>query len=191
MAAHQFNFEHADKLLSKNRKEALPVDQIIEKMGLRKHDIVADLGAGNGYFTLPVAKYTEKTVYAVDIEPKMLELLRNRADHEQMDNILEMTAQLDNTPIHDQSIDKVLVSQVIHEVPNLENALKEIKRILKPNGILFLIEFHATKSSDGPPLHIRIPSEKLANMLQEFGFSTTVLEMNANEYAIKAKIDPK
>lgn len=188
MTEHKFNFEHADKLWSDDRKEVLPVDRIMEKMELRKHDIVADLGAGNGYFTIPMAKYTEETVYAVDIEPRMLGLLKNQAEHEQINNIRDITAGLDDTPISENSIDKVLVSQVIHEVPSLENALNEIKRILKPDGVLFLIEFNTTESDDGPPMHIRIPSEKMTNELQESGFSTSVLELNANEYAIKAKI---
>src|SRR5699024_226110 len=117
-----------------------------------------------------------------------LDLLAARADNAQANNIHEVTAALDSTPIHDQSVDKVLVSQVIHEVPSLEYALNEIKRILKPDGVLFLIEFHGNASSDGPPMHIRIPSETMTKSLQEAGFLPTVLELNANEYAIKAKI---
>ncbi|GGK08773.1 methyltransferase type 11 [Lentibacillus kapialis] len=188
MVEQPFNVKHADKLLSEDRQAVLPVDQIIEKMGLRRHDVVADLGAGNGYFTIPFAKYTGETVYAVDIEHKMLDLLKKRADHEQLDNIHAVTTELDNTPIQDQAIDKVLASQVFHNVPSIESGLDEIKRILKPGGVLFLIEFTAAESNDGPPMHIRIPSDKMIKMLQEAGFLTTVLELNANEYAVKATI---
>lgn len=184
---HQFDPADAGKLWSDHRQEVLPVDMVMDKMGLQKHDVVADLGAGNGYFTIPIATYTNETVYAVDLEPQMLESLKESADHEQLNNIEQMTAELDNTPIPDQSVDKVLVSQVIHEVPSLENAMREFKRILKPDGELFLIDFNLT-DSDGPPMHIRIPSDTMAGKLEEMGFSTTVMDLNPDEYAVKAKI---
>jgi 16S rRNA A1518/A1519 N6-dimethyltransferase RsmA/KsgA/DIM1 with predicted DNA glycosylase/AP lyase activity len=79
MAGHIFNPEHADKLLDPKRIELLPPEKIIDELTLRNDDIIADLGAGNGFFTLPLAKNTSQTVYAVDIEPKMLELLKKRA----------------------------------------------------------------------------------------------------------------
>lgn len=188
MAGHRFNPDKADKLISDKRKERMPFDMIIEKMGLEQTDVVADLGAGKGYFTLPIAKFTKGTVYAVDIEPKMIEMLKERAAADHIENILDVISGLENIPIDDQSIDKVLISLVLHEVPSIENTLNEIKRILKPNGVLFLIEWEAVESQEGPPLHERIPSEKLAETLKNHGFSATILELNPAIYAVKAKM---
>ncbi|MFZ3579786.1 class I SAM-dependent methyltransferase [Virgibacillus sp. DJP39] len=61
------------------RKDLLPPDKVLEHLNLNFNDTVADLGAGNGYFTIPIAKSTRDLVYAVDIEPKMLEMLKVNA----------------------------------------------------------------------------------------------------------------
>ncbi|HET7657527.1 MAG TPA: class I SAM-dependent methyltransferase [Bacillales bacterium] len=188
MAGHRFSPEKADKLLSDDRKKHLPAEEILKKMELHKQDVAADLGAGNGYFTIPIAQYTENTVYAVDIEPKMIEMLKSRAAAEQIHNIQDVTSGLEEIPIGDHTVDKVLISFVLHEVPNIQNTLDEIKRILKPDGMLFLIEWKAVEMDDGPPLHERIPSETLGEILQKHGFTTEVLELNAANYAVKAKL---
>lgn len=185
---HMFKPEHADKLVSEKRQEMLPVDLIMEKMALEKHDVVADIGAGNGYFTVPIAKYTGETVYAVDAEPRMLDLLKNYADRERAATIQLMTAGMDDTPIGDGSVDKVLISEVIHHAPSLEKALAEIKRILKPDGSLFIIEFHKIDSSDGPPMEMRISPDEMTQALEDVGFSATIIELNDSEYAVKASL---
>lgn len=188
MTGHRFNPEEADHLLSEERKKQLPYDKIIEKLNLKPTDVVADLGAGNGYFTIPMTHYTKETVYAVDIEPKMLEILKNRAAKDQIENIHYVISDLESIPIDDESVNKVLVSFVIHEVPNIENALNEIKRILKSDGIVLFVEWEAVESETGPPLYERIPSKELSQILQNNGFQTTAFRLNSANYVIQAKI---
>ncbi|HET7579710.1 MAG TPA: class I SAM-dependent methyltransferase [Bacillales bacterium] len=188
MAGHRFNPDKADKLLSDERKKRLPADGVLKKMDLHPQDVAADLGAGNGYFTIPIAQFTKNTVYAVDIEPKMIEMLKDRAAAEQLHNIREVTSGLEEIPIGDHTVDKVLISFVLHEVPSIQNTLDEIKRMLKPDGMLFLIEWEPVEMEDGPPLHERISSEKLAEILQKQGFTTEVLQLNSVNYAVKAKL---
>lgn len=81
MVGHRFKPEKAEKLLDPKRRELIPPDKVMEILDVQKSDIVADLGAGNGYLTIPLAEQTGEVVYAVDIEPKMLELLKARAEH--------------------------------------------------------------------------------------------------------------
>lgn len=188
MHTHRFHPDKADKLLSEKRKEQLPFVKIRQVMELDQHDVVADLGAGNGFFTIPIAKHTEGKVYAVDIEPKMLEILKERADKEQIENIDDVVSDLENIEIDDQSVDKVLISMVLHEVPNKEQALDEIKRILNPGGIAVFIEWEAIETEEGPPFHIRIPSGKLTEILQSHGFETTIFKLSSTYYAVKAKM---
>lgn len=185
---HRFHPDKADKLLNDERKESLPFDKVIEIMDLGPHDVVADLGAGNGYFTIPIANHTKGTVYAIDIEPKMLEILKKRANDERIENIRYVISDIDHTQIEDQSIDQVLISWVLHEVPSIENTLTEIKRILKPGGTVLFIEWEAIETEDGPPFHIRIPSEKLVQILENDGFETTLYRLNPVNYALKGKL---
>ncbi|WP_085524389.1 class I SAM-dependent methyltransferase [Tuberibacillus sp. Marseille-P3662] len=189
MSGHRFKPENADKLLSDDRKQRLPYDQVIDRLALDPNDVVADLGAGNGYFTIPMANHTEETVYAVDIELKMLEMLKKRAKETHVENIEYVNSDLETIPMDDHSIDKVLIAFVIHEVPSVVNTLNEIKRILKPGGTVMVIEWEAVESEDGPPLHERLASKELMKVLQDHGFQATPYQLNAINYAIEATVN--
>ena len=188
MVGSRFNPDDADKLLSTKRKELLPPHKVIEILDISTDDIVADLGAGNGYFTIPIAKGTKKTVYAVDIEPKMLGMLKDNAVKEQIKNIEYVVSDLENIQLDKNLVNKVFIAFVIHEVPNIVKALTEIKRILKPGGQLLLLEWEAVETEIGPPFHERIPSEKMGEILRENGFEIEITHLNSAIYAIKAKL---
>ncbi|MGV3487235.1 MAG: class I SAM-dependent methyltransferase, partial [Tuberibacillus sp.] len=117
---HRFNPEKASLLLDPSRKEKLPPNKILALLELEKGNVVADLGSGNGFFTVPIAKSTETTVYAVDIEPKMLEGLKEYAKQEGVDNIQTITSDLANIQLPNNSVDKIFSSLVMHEVSDMD-----------------------------------------------------------------------
>ncbi|MGJ9384614.1 class I SAM-dependent methyltransferase [Salipaludibacillus sp. CF4.18] len=172
MAGERFNPKKADKLIDPKRFELLQPDKVIDSLGLREGDTVADLGAGNGFFTIPLAEKTKSKVYAVDIEPDMLSLLKERSEqmNSNITNIHYVVSDLEEIKLESHSIDKAISSLVLHEVPNLQKALHEIKRILRPGGQLFIIEWEAVESEMGPPLHERIGSDEMIEIVKERGF---------------------
>ncbi|MCZ0755071.1 class I SAM-dependent methyltransferase [Anoxybacillus sp. J5B_2022] len=186
MSGHRFHVNKADRLLQPARYELLQPEKRIEEFGIQKEDVIADLGAGNGFFTLPMAARSQK-VYAVDIEPKMLQLLKQRADEQQLRNIELVESSLDNIRLEDHSIDKALAAFVLHEVPHLDKTFAEIKRILKPNGTLYIIEWEAVQSEMGPPLHERIGSNTLAQVVKSHGFTVEALHLHSSFYVLIAK----
>lgn len=124
-----------------------------------------------GYFTIPMAKQTKETVSAVDIEPKMLEMLQENASKNHVDNIEYMGSDLNRIKLDEHSISKVMVSFVMHEVPNIDQTLSEVKRVLQPGGKLLVIEWEAVETASGPPVHIRISSENMVQILGMARFS--------------------
>ncbi|MGX1899749.1 class I SAM-dependent methyltransferase [Thermolongibacillus altinsuensis] len=186
MGGHRFKPEKASKLLDPKRYELLQPEKMVREFGIQKEDMVADLGAGNGFFTLPMALYAKK-VFAVDIEPKMLELLKERASEQGIENIELIESDLDHIRLEDDSVDKALAAFVLHEVPNLERTLTEIKRILKPNGTLLIIEWEAVESEMGPPIHERIASDVLAAKAKEHGFTVEMIHPHPSFYVLVAK----
>lgn len=172
--------------MSQERKDQLQPDKVIEHLHVSTDDVVADLGAGPGLFTIPIAKQTKHDVYAVDIEPEMLERLQTHAEKENIENIEPIVSDLEDIKLPDDSVTRVFNSFVIHEVSDLNKSIQEIKRILKPEGQLLLIDWEAVESESGPPLEIRIPSQKMADVLKENGFDTELFHLNPNHYAIKA-----
>lgn len=181
---HVFNSDKAGKLLEPERREKLPPDRILDLFGLNQGDTSADLGAGNGFFTVPMAKRTDKKVYAVDIEPKMLAELKVHAERENVDNIEYITGSLADTTLKDHSITKLFSSFVMHEVPNLKEVLNEMSRILTNDGKGLILDWEAVESEIGPPLHVRIPSGQLKEAFEDYGFKTQLNMINEEVYAL-------
>jgi ubiquinone/menaquinone biosynthesis C-methylase UbiE len=180
---HRFNPEKAGKLLSPMRKKLISPETVIDLLGLGRDDVVADLGAGNGYFTVPIAAHTDKTVYAVDIEPKMLDLLKEHASIDHVENIKYIQSNLQVIPINDAEVEKILIAFVIHEVPDRMKVYKELNRIRKSGSKIVILEWQAVESGMGPALHEKIPSDELKNELEETGFEVEILDLNETIYA--------
>lgn len=185
---HRFNFEHAARLLSDERREKMPRDQILAKLKIKEDDTICDLGAGNGYFTLPLASMTRGKVHAVDVETKMLDLLKQRADKAGIQNIEYKVADIADTDLPDGSINRVFSSLVMHEVPDLDAVIMEMKRILNHDGQALILDWERVESESGPPVHIRIPSEKLKEVFQEKGFTVQKDMFGPEIYALTLKI---
>jgi len=172
MAGHRFNPEKASKLVDPKRQELIHPDQVIAALEFKESDAILDLGAGNGYFTIPLAKSTKGKVFAVDIEKKMLELLKGRAEQENIKNIAYVESNLEDICLDNGCAEKGLVAFVTHEIPQLEKALDEFKRVIKPSGKLAVLDWEAIEMEQGPPLHERISSERMLKILAENGFNS-------------------
>ncbi|MFD1608718.1 class I SAM-dependent methyltransferase [Oceanobacillus luteolus] len=189
MSGERFHPSKANKLIDPKRYELLVPNKIIKDFGVGEGDIVADLGAGNGFFTIPLAEKTKTIVYAVDIEPKMLELLKERAKKANIDNIQYVLSDLEEIKLDDHSVDKAVISLVLHELPNLQQALKEVKRILKSGGQLYLLEWEEVESEMGPPLHERISSSDMIEILKKQGFAVEMSYSNDSVYGLTGVVD--
>lgn len=185
MSDKRFDPSKANKLFAEERRKLIPPESVLAYLQVNEGDAVADLGAGNGYFTVPIAKKTGNTVYAVDIEPKMLDLLKANANDEQLTNIQYVVSDLENIQLEANVVNKVFVAFVIHEVTDINKALGEMKRILKPGGQILLLEWEAVETESGPPLDHRIPSGKMIETLKENKLQAEVIHLNPANYLVK------
>ncbi len=128
------------------RRWAQPPDKLIERSGIKPGMTVLDLGCGSGAFTTFVARAVGEKgkVYAVDIQPAMLRQLEHklaRPENQDIKNIELKPASAYHLPFEDGSLDLVYMVTVLPEVPDTGKALREIKRVLKPGGILAVTEW--------------------------------------------------
>jgi len=133
-------------LLDSNyRRRLQPPDKLIQRSGIKEGMHVLDLGCGSGAFTTFVARAVGKKgkVYALDIEPKMLEQLKNKLakpENKDIKNIDLINKSAYELPFENNSLDLVYMVTVLQEIPDRNRALQEVKRVLKPRGILAVTE---------------------------------------------------
>ncbi|WP_345241322.1 class I SAM-dependent methyltransferase [Pontibacillus salipaludis] len=186
MAGEVFDPKKAEKLVDPSRQETVPVEKVLELLQLSGEEKVADLGAGNGYLTLPIAQETKDRVTAVDLQFEMLELLASRAEGEGITNIERMKSSLDSLNLPDASFHRALTAFVLHEVPDLHQTLKEVHRILMENSRLLILDWEKVDGEQGPPKEHRIASNELAEKVAEEGFDVEVGHLNNEVYYIVA-----
>ncbi|TAL35351.1 MAG: class I SAM-dependent methyltransferase, partial [Spirochaetes bacterium] len=146
-------------------------------------DIVADIGAGTGYFTIPAAGIVgpRGRVYALDISPEMLKSVRAAADAAGL-ACVETALSTEYDPGLGESVANfALLSTVVHEVDNHVRLLRAAYRLLEPGGTLLIIEWRNVPMEMGPPPHERIAPEDAARMAGKAGF-VRVLAALLNEY---------
>ena len=165
----RFNPELLHKLDNPERRAVLPPDKLLDMLHIQNGHTVVDLGAGAGYFTIPAAGMTKSTVYAVDVQPKMLEHLQERAMSAGHMHIEYVEGDLEQIPLPDCIADHVIVSMVLHEVESLSQTLQEIDRVMKPGANLLIIEWQKKHSEQGPRLHHRIDPTEMAAALEKQG----------------------
>ncbi|MBU6080755.1 class I SAM-dependent methyltransferase [Allobacillus halotolerans] len=188
MSEHQFHADHAHFLMSEERRKALPPEKVLLDLDLQEKDKVADLGCGNGFFTIPIAKQTTEMVTAVDAQQAMLDQLRVNIEAEDLSNVRYLLSRLEKIEQPDESVNKVLAAFVLHEVDDLDQTLSEIKRILKPGGKALLLDWKAKETESGPPLHIRIPESDLMKKVEEIGFDLKEVSVSENHYGVLAEL---
>lgn len=129
--------------------------KIVNSLGVDRDQVVADFGAGAGYFAIPLAKLVlpKGKVYAIDILPGVLEVLEKKAGVENVANIEFVRADLEkehSTEIADSSVDLALMVNTLFQISNKANLFREAKRILKANGKLVIIDWAPGNITIGP-----------------------------------------
>lgn len=128
------------------RRKLQPPHKVIQRSGIKPGMSVLELGCGSGAFTTFVARAVGKTgkVYAVDIEPKMVKQLESKLskpEHKDIGNVELILAGAYKLPFDDDFFDLAFMVTVLQEIPDRMRALQEIRRVLRPAGILAVTEF--------------------------------------------------
>ncbi len=181
MGDHLFKPQDAHKLDDPERQIWLPVAEVIRALAIRPGMRVADVGAGTGYFAVPIgyAVGVEGKVYAVDLQPAMLAKLREKLTEPDAPRNIELVqGEASKTTLPSRFADVVFVANVWHELENPTTALQEVARILAPSGVLALLDWRADVSSPpGPPSDHRLPAADVLQFLAKSGWT-------ANEPAV-------
>ena len=131
---------------SDRRRKIQSPGAIIKRSGIKSRMKILEIGCGSGAFTTFIARVVGSNgkVYALDIQSGMLEQLKNKLskpENKDINNIVLKLASAYDLPFSDNSLDLVYMVSVFQEIPDTTKVLEEIKRVLKPGGILAVSEF--------------------------------------------------
>lgn len=167
---HHFDPEASAKSFDDPARDAWQMpDRVIEALHLKPGDIVADVGAGTGYFSVRLAKSSAAPkVFAVDIEPAMVTYLKNRAERERLSNIVPVLASAES-PNLPEPVDVVLIVDTFHHIGSREVYFRKLAASLKPGGRVAIVDFKLN-SPDGPPKEFRFTPKQMSAEMAKAGY---------------------
>ncbi len=167
MTGHRFPADHSKRLSDDSRRKVQPAEDIVRRMSPRPSEVVADLGCGTGYITIPLAPHVTK-VYAIDAQQAMLDRLAERVPEGYGGKVVTVLAELPPLPLADLSIDRAVMVNVVHEIDDLPLLHSELQRCLRAGGRLSIVDFPRRDTSFGPPLEERLSEEQVMEAFSSF-----------------------
>ena len=154
------------------RDEWQKPDQVIRSLAIRPGDHVADLGSGGGYFTLRLAKAVGPSgkVYAVDIDKGLNEALAKRARQEGYANVEVVLAKVNDPLLPKSGVDLIFTSNTYHHLKDRVQYFANVKKYLKPNGRVAIVEFKGEGWIDGVSGHYTA-KEEIASEMKAAGYA--------------------
>ncbi|HRH27010.1 MAG TPA: methyltransferase domain-containing protein [Parcubacteria group bacterium] len=147
----------------------------VEQCGIQPGMEIADLGAGSGHYSMAIARALASTgkVYAIDINKDILTRLKNNAVKENLYNIEVVWGDVDNikgTKLRDYAVDMVFACNIMFQIENKSDFIKEIKRILKPGGKAVIIDWADSFGGIGPKKEHVVSKEFTEKSFEKEGF---------------------
>ncbi len=157
------------------RLALLPIETVIALVEVRAGERVLDIGCGPGVFTVPLARAVGDAghVYALDLQPEMVEACRRRVEALGVSNVTVAGSEENAIPLPSERIDLVFACHLLHELENPAAFLADIRRILRPESRLAAIEWEKVETGIGPPLERRLTLDESRALLEGNGFAVT------------------
>ncbi len=144
-------------------------DRVLQALRIAPGQVVADIGAGTGYFSVRLARLPARPkVLAVDVEPSMVQHLAQRARTEGLSAMTAVQADPDR-PNLPEPVDLVLIVDTFHHLPSRVSYFTRLKAQLKPGARLAIVDFRKD-SPEGPPVEFRFTPEQISGELAQAGF---------------------
>ena len=172
---HQDSKAYIASLEDPKRDSFQKPHEVIMALGVGEGEVIADIGAGSGYFTFRFSHHVGEKgrIYAVDISPDMILHMNRRIRDLQIKNVVTVLAAPDDPLLSDASIDRFFICDTWHHIANQTQYLGLMKRMLKPGGQVIMIDFQKRELPVGPPVEMKIAREDLLRQMESNGFKLT------------------
>jgi len=160
----------------KNSIDLIDSEKFFNELNLQKGISFLDVASGKGSYSLAVSDIIgpQGSVFAVDLWAEGIKMLKAAAKERGIDNITTFVSDVGRKiPVQDRSIDVCLIATALHDFVEDridQGVLAEIARVVKPTGILAVMEFKKIDGPPGPPIHIRLSPAEVTDWLDPYGF---------------------
>ncbi|MEK7705652.1 MAG: methyltransferase domain-containing protein [Myxococcota bacterium] len=146
-------------------------ERVVRALHLAKGQTVAEIGAGPGYFTLRLGRAVGKSggVYAVEVEPELITLLRERLEEHHVTNVTPVLGLAYDPFLPSQSCDVIVAVNVFHHVHELPAYLRRLRQSLRPGGRVVDVDFHEHELPIGPPAEHKLSREDFLKAARRAG----------------------
>ena len=158
-----FRPEELGLLEGPDRADWQQPDRVMDALRIGDSSIVADLGAGGGWFTVRLARRVGPNgrVYAEDVQPQMLEAIQRRVAREGLRNVVTRLGQATDPLLPASTLDAVLIVDAYHEIEQPIALLKNVRKALKPDGRIGIVNFTKDGGGPGPPIDDRVDADRV------------------------------
>jgi len=155
-----------------SRIEGLKIDEIVTRLGLKPGEIVADLGAGTGVFSVPMAKGVapKGNVYAVEIDKGYFPIIDEKAQQAKLSNVKTVLGEFSDPKLPAKDVDLAFMHDVLHHVEDRAGYLKSAGAYVKPNGRFVVIDFKAEQSPHKDQPNLIVSEEQVTGWMKAAGF---------------------
>ena len=173
-------------LVAPERRQVIDTYSLLSRLPIRPHHVVADIGCGPGYFSVPIAKYVYGgKLHAIDVQQEMLDAVQAALDEARLTNVHLALSKERTLPLDDESLDGALVAFVLQEATSPKALLAETQRCLRSSGWLAVLEWYKRDMDQGPPVGRRIDPEDMEAMAKKLEFRDIVTrELNPEQYMV-------
>ena len=146
-------------------------DQIMDAMAIADASVVADIGAGSGWFTIRLARRVgpQGLVYAEDVQKEMINAISRRVGREGLNNVRPVLGLKNDPRLPPQSLDAALMVDAYHEIENRVAVLSSLARALKPQGRIGVVDFRLDGTGPGPSIEERVSPDVVVRDAKEAG----------------------
>jgi ubiquinone/menaquinone biosynthesis C-methylase UbiE len=164
--------EWIKSLESPTRIAGLRLDDVIARLGLTPGQVVVDVGAGAGVFSLPLARAVGPSgkVYAVEIESAFVEHIARKSKAEGLPNVLAVLGTFSDPRLPATDVDLAFIHDVLHHIEDRSGYLKNLTRYLKPTARVAIIDFLPDKGGHQDQPALQVSSEQAAGLMAQAGF---------------------
>jgi len=161
-----------------------------KKIGIKNKEIVADIGCGKGYYTIPLSRLVGEKgkIFALDISEDKIRFLKKKIQKRNIENIKVIKSSIYDFKIPQKKITFALLSKILHEVEDKNLFLKKIADILKNDGKIVIIEWGKKFTESGPHMSEKLEPHETESYLVNNNFKILDRDsIDSNFYFIKAK----